>query len=69
MKLVSIPVMEIDGMPTQRQMFYPEEHAKVQVYSHRNPSVVILRFLNRSISVDAAVLQDAIRDVVAKSGS
>jgi|RhiMetdeSRZDD1v2_1073273.scaffolds.fasta_scaffold165496_6 hypothetical protein len=69
MKLVSIPAMEIDGMPTQRQLFNPEEHAKLQVYSHRNPSVVILRFLNRSISLDAAVLQDAIRDVIAKSGS
>jgi hypothetical protein len=69
MKLVSIPVMEIDGQPTQRQLFNPEEHASFQVYSHRNPSVVILRFLNRSLSVEAAVLQDAIRDVIAESDS
>jgi hypothetical protein len=69
MELVSIPVMEIDRMPTQRQLFYPEEHAKLQVCSHRNPTVVILRFLNRSLSVEAAVLQDAIRDVIAESGS
>ena len=36
MKLVSIPAMEIDGMPTQRQLFNPEEHAKLQVYSHKS---------------------------------
>ena len=69
MKLVSIPAMEIDGMPTQRQLFNPEEHARIQIHSHRNPSVVVVRFLNRSFSVDAAMLQDAIRDVVAKSDS
>jgi hypothetical protein len=69
MKMVSIPVMEVDGQPTQRQLFYLEEHASLQVYSRRNPSVVVVRFLNRSFSVEAAVLQDAIRDVIAESGS
>ena len=69
MKLVSIPVAEIDGMPTQRQMFYPEEHARIQIHSHRNPSVVVVRFFNRSFSVGAAVLQDAIRNVIAQSDS
>jgi len=69
MKLVSIPVMAIDGQPTQRQLFNPEEHARIQIHSHRNPSVVVVRFLNRSFSVDAAVLQDAIRNVIAQSDS
>jgi hypothetical protein len=69
MKLVSIPVMEVDGMPAQSQLFLPEEDTSFQVYSHRNPSLVILRFLNRSLSVEAAALQDAIRVVIGKSGS
>jgi hypothetical protein len=69
MKVVSVPVIEIDGLITQKQVFFLEEHARFQVYSHRNPSVVILRFLDRSLSVNAALLQDAIRDVIGNSDS
>src|SRR5262249_12958940 len=64
MKVVSVPIIEIDGQPTQKQFFDVHEKPVFTVYSHRDPSVVILRFLNRSISVDGVILQDAIKDVL-----
>jgi hypothetical protein len=69
MKIVSVPTIEVDGQPIQQGLFFREDQATFQVYSHRNPSIVTLRFLTRTVSVDAAILQAAIRDVVAKSAS
>ena len=41
MKIVSVPTLEFDGQPIQQGLFFREDQATFQVYSHRNPSVVI----------------------------
>jgi len=64
MKVVSLPAVEIDGRAVQPELFLSEEGTSLKVYSHANPSFVILRLLNRSVSVGAALLRDAVRDVI-----
>jgi len=69
MKVVSVPLTEVDGRAVQKELFFAHEQASFQVYIHRRSGIVTLRFLNRSVSMDAELLQDAIRNVVARSDS
>jgi hypothetical protein len=39
------------------------------VWAHKSDRLVVLSFLSRSVSLKAEMLQEAIRDVVVKSGS
>jgi hypothetical protein len=68
MTVVCVPVVEVDGQPIQQGLFRVEDKAGFQVHSHRSDRLVVLRFLGRSISLNAEMLQEAIRHVVSKSG-
>jgi hypothetical protein len=69
MTVVCVPDVEVDGQPIQQGLFPVDNKVSFQVHSHRSDHLIVLRFLSRSISLNTEMLQDAIRDVVAKSGS
>jgi hypothetical protein len=57
--------MEVDGVPSSKS-FLAEHNSNLQVVSHKEQTLVTLRFFNRTVTVEASQLQAAIQDAVKK---
>ena len=63
MTLTSLPILEVEGQRTDMSRFRPGLF-DLLVISHKEQSLISLRFLNTTITVDAEKLQLALRTVV-----
>jgi hypothetical protein len=61
MAVVSVPVREVDGVPSSTTLL-AEHNSNLQICSHKDPTLVTLRFLSRTMILEASALQAAIRD-------
>jgi hypothetical protein len=60
MTIISVPIKEVDGVPSNKDFF--ANGLGFQVCSHEDKTLVTLRFLRQTITVEASALQAAIRD-------
>ena len=61
MTVLSIPIREVGGVPFSKT--FPVEHnSNLQICSHKDQTLVTLRFLRQAITVEARSLQAAIQD-------
>jgi hypothetical protein len=63
MTIISIPVREVDGVPSSKTLL-AEHNSALQVISHKDQTLVTLRFLSRIVTVEASALQAAIQNTV-----
>ena len=61
MTVTAIPVMEVDGVPSSKTLL-AEHNCSLQVCSHQDPTLVVLRFLSQNITLEASALHAAIKD-------
>jgi hypothetical protein len=62
MRVTTIPIREVDGLPPTKSFFV--DNSSLEVYSHSDLTLVTLRFLNRTITVEASRFQTAILHAV-----
>jgi hypothetical protein len=62
MAVVSVPVREVDGVLSSKTLL-AEHNSNLQICSHKDQTLLVtLRFLSRTITLEASALQAAIRD-------
>jgi hypothetical protein len=62
MTVVSIPIMEVDGVRSSKTLLAEHNNSNLQICSHEDQTLVTLDFLGKAVTVEARFLQSAIQD-------
>jgi hypothetical protein len=63
MTVASVPIREIDGVPASKTLLV-EPNCSLLVCSHEDQTLLTLRFLSRTVTLEASRLQSAIQGVM-----